>query len=180
MPGARADFLSHGPDLPLLQCARARAEGIELPDGHAGLLDCLFCCSSMRRLSQVLLTACTAQKIPHMIAGGCWCSWGVGVQNMAREYLPRSSLARAAGDGLLRLQARSSYKCHLMQHPLHDWMPTVFPLAGVGRRACWRHLSCWPHNRYKLSCSHRGRQRLRCQVLRILPALCVGHAWQMA
>lgn len=51
---------------------------------------------------------------------------------MAREYLPRSALARAAGDGLLRLQARSNYKCHLMQHPLHDWMPTVFPLAGVG------------------------------------------------
>jgi hypothetical protein len=31
-------------------------------------------------------------------------SWGVGVQNMAREYLPRSALARASGDGLLRLQ----------------------------------------------------------------------------
>lgn len=30
---------------------------------------------------------------------------GVGVQNMAREYLPRSSSARGAGDGLLRLQA---------------------------------------------------------------------------
>ena len=59
------------------------------------------------------------------------CSWGVGVQNMAREYLPRSALARASGDGLLRLQARSSYKCHLMQHPLHDWMPAIFPLAGA-------------------------------------------------
>ena len=58
-------------------------------------------------------------------------SWGVGVQNMAREYLPRSALARAAGDGLLRLQARASYKCHLMQHPLHDWMPAIFPLAGA-------------------------------------------------
>ena len=38
-------------------------------------------------------------------------SWGVGVQNMAREYLPRSSSARGAGDGdgLLRLQARPSW-----------------------------------------------------------------------
>ena len=51
-------------------------------------------------------------------------------QNMAREYLPRSALARASGDGMLRLQARSSYKCHLMQHPLHDWMPAAFPMAG--------------------------------------------------
>lgn len=50
---------------------------------------------------------------------------------MAREYLPRSALARAAGDGLLRLQARASYKCHLMQHPLHDWMPAIFLLAGA-------------------------------------------------
>ena len=25
------------------------------------------------------------------------------------------------------VQARASYKCHLMQHPLHDWMPAVFP-----------------------------------------------------
>lgn len=31
-------------------------------------------------------------------------SWGVGVQNMAREYLPRSAFARASGDSLLRLQ----------------------------------------------------------------------------
>ncbi|CAL5223288.1 g5776 [Coccomyxa viridis] len=62
-------------------------------------------------------------------AGWIQRSWGVGVQNMAREYLPRSALARAAGDGLLRLQARASYKCHLMQHPLHDWMPAIFPLA---------------------------------------------------
>ena len=52
-------------------------------------------------------------------------------QNMAREYLPRSALARASGDGMLRLQARSSYKCHLMQHPLHDWMPAAFPMAGA-------------------------------------------------
>ncbi len=29
------------------------------------------------------------------------------------------------------VQARSSYKCHLMQHPLHDWMPTAFPPPGV-------------------------------------------------
>jgi hypothetical protein len=35
-------------------------------------------------------------------------SWGVGVQNMAREYLPRSCSARRGdGDGLLRLQARA-------------------------------------------------------------------------
>ena len=61
---------------------------------------------------------------------------------MAREYLPRSALARAAGDGLLRLQARASYKCHLMQHPLHDWMPAIFPLAGA--ILCWLTLAEGP------------------------------------
>ena len=34
-------------------------------------------------------------------------SWGVGVQNMAREYLPRSVARQVSGDGLLRLQVQS-------------------------------------------------------------------------
>lgn len=47
--------------------------------------------------------------------------WGVGVQNLSREYLP--STCEGHGDGLLRLQARNSYKCHKMLHPLTDWIP---------------------------------------------------------
>lgn len=34
-------------------------------------------------------------------------SWGVGVQNMAREYLPRSVARQVSGDGLLRMQVQS-------------------------------------------------------------------------
>ncbi len=43
-------------------------------------------------------------------------SWGVGVQNMAREYLPRSALRRASGDGLLRLQVRSQRIRNIIRH----------------------------------------------------------------
>ncbi|KAK9806886.1 hypothetical protein WJX72_006324 [[Myrmecia] bisecta] len=50
--------------------------------------------------------------------------WGVGVQNLAREYLPRAARDFLSGDRQLRIQARSSYKDHLMHHPLSDWMPT--------------------------------------------------------
>jgi myogenesis-regulating glycosidase len=61
-------------------------------------------------------------------------SWGVGVQNMAREYLPRaggaaetpsalSSRPAAGGDGQLRVQARASYRCPRVSHPLADWAP---------------------------------------------------------
>jgi hypothetical protein len=65
-------------------------------------------------------------------------AWGVGVQNMTREYLPREARgveagaaggggarrrARAdVGDGQLRLQARSTYKCPRVIHPLADWL----------------------------------------------------------
>ncbi|GBG63182.1 hypothetical protein CBR_g36951 [Chara braunii] len=50
-------------------------------------------------------------------------SWGVGVQNLSKEYLPLT--CRGNGDGMLRLQARHSYKCHRMNHPLHDWIPNL-------------------------------------------------------
>lgn len=48
-------------------------------------------------------------------------TWGVGVQNLSREYLPYES--RGTGDGKLRLQARSTYRCKEMLHPLRDWAP---------------------------------------------------------
>ena len=41
---------------------------------------------------------------------------------------------------VLAVQARSSYKCHLMQHPLHDWMPTAFPPPGASH--CALHSLC--------------------------------------
>lgn len=47
--------------------------------------------------------------------------WGVGVQNMSREYLPKG--AHVSGDGLLRVQARGNYVCESMHHPLRDWLP---------------------------------------------------------
>jgi hypothetical protein len=57
-------------------------------------------------------------------------SFGVGVQNMSREYLPRSS-SMNGGDGLLRLQARASYDCPIVSHPLKDWLPRLpTPAAG--------------------------------------------------
>lgn len=48
-------------------------------------------------------------------------SWGVGVQNMAREYLPRSAAARATGDGFLRLQVRCLLLCSSHHTPHEDW-----------------------------------------------------------
>ncbi len=63
-------------------------------------------------------------------------SWGVGVQNMTREYLPLTVDGaghhlpgddgigiKQSGDGMLRLQARRDYECHIMKHPLSDWKP---------------------------------------------------------
>lgn len=51
--------------------------------------------------------------------------WGVGIQNATRELLPltlgHARVARAGSDGLLRVQARSSYEDRAMQHPLREW-----------------------------------------------------------
>ena len=58
---------------------------------------------------------------------GGWAArrWGVGIQNATRELLPLTSghgrVARAGCDGLLRVQARSSYKGTKMEHPLKEW-----------------------------------------------------------
>ena len=64
-------------------------------------------------------------------SGGLRRAWGVGVQNVAREYLPRASTVAASpsststlatgGDGQLRIQARASYRCPRISHPLSDW-----------------------------------------------------------
>ena len=62
----------------------------------------------------------------HAATGGVKRSWGVGVQNMAREYLPReaggAATRRGRGDGQLRLQARATYRCPRVSHPLADWL----------------------------------------------------------
>lgn len=51
--------------------------------------------------------------------------WGVGIQNATRELLPltkgHGKIARAGQDGLLRIQARSSYVDASMEHPLKHW-----------------------------------------------------------
>lgn len=51
--------------------------------------------------------------------------WGVGIQNATRELLPltqgHARVARAGCDGLLRIQARSTYEDLGMEHPLKDW-----------------------------------------------------------
>lgn len=51
--------------------------------------------------------------------------WGVGIQNAARELLPltqeHARVSRNGTDGLLRIQARSSYQDHKMIHPLKEW-----------------------------------------------------------
>ena len=57
-------------------------------------------------------------------------SWGVGVQNMAREYLPRSVARRASGDGLLRLQVRTSCSC---MAPLVIDLPVSLELGPAHR-----------------------------------------------
>ncbi|CAI7922269.1 unnamed protein product, partial [Closterium sp. NIES-53] len=51
-------------------------------------------------------------------------SWGTGVQNLARESLP--AVENGTGDGMLRLQARASYRTVEMLHPLRDWMPALW------------------------------------------------------
>lgn len=69
-------------------------------------------------------------------------AWGVGVQNMTREYLPLTAHGagghlqedavgdRHSGDGVLRLQARRDYQCHVMKHPLSDWKPEHLQTGG--------------------------------------------------
>ena len=44
------------------------------------------------------------------------------------------NVAEGVVRGLLEVvvvQARASYKCHMMQHPLHNWMPAAFPPPGA-------------------------------------------------
>ena len=57
-------------------------------------------------------------------------AWGVGIQNAVREELPRMASWSNPGDGLLRLQARDSFECSRVRHPLSDWMP-----AGLADKA---------------------------------------------
>jgi hypothetical protein len=54
-------------------------------------------------------------------------AWGVGIQNAVREELPRTDSWANRGDGLLRLQARDSFECRRVRHPLSDWMPQRLP-----------------------------------------------------
>lgn len=61
-------------------------------------------------------------------------SWGVGVQNMAREYLPRSALRRTSGDGLLRLQVRSQTIRNL--GTLRTGRPCEWPCCMARTRGC--------------------------------------------
>lgn len=59
-------------------------------------------------------------------------SWGTGVQNLTKEYLPSHCVGH--GDGLLHLQARSSYLCAEMLHPLRDWVPALSEASLQGTR----------------------------------------------
>jgi len=52
-------------------------------------------------------------------------SWGVGIQNMSREYLPADAMKRARCDGLLRLQARTEYNDLDISHPMVNWETTI-------------------------------------------------------
>ncbi|CAI5973838.1 unnamed protein product [Closterium sp. NIES-64] len=63
---------------------------------------------------------------PHVGPHDGWIqrSWGTGVQNLARESLP--AVENGTGDGMLRLQARASYRTVEMLHPLRDWMPAMW------------------------------------------------------
>ncbi|CAI5536973.1 unnamed protein product [Closterium sp. Naga37s-1] len=63
---------------------------------------------------------------PHVGPHDGWIqrSWGTGVQNLARESLPAAE--NGTGDGMLRLQARASYRTVEMLHPLRDWMPAMW------------------------------------------------------
>lgn len=59
-------------------------------------------------------------------------TWGTGVQNLTKEYLP--SACKGHGDGKLRLQARTAYRCPEMLHPLRDWSPPALE-GGAGGTA---------------------------------------------
>eukprot|EP00897_Mesotaenium_endlicherianum_P009994 jgi/Mesen1/9022/ME000565S08339 len=60
-------------------------------------------------------------------------TWGTGVQNLTKEYLPAK--CQGHGDGKLRLQARASYVSREMLHPLRDWMPPLLQGASSGESA---------------------------------------------
>jgi len=51
-------------------------------------------------------------------------SWGVGIQNMSKEYLPKDAHL-SQGDGMLRLQARGDYMDFDVDHPMLDWKETM-------------------------------------------------------
>ena len=53
--------------------------------------------------------------------------WGVGVQNLTREYLPREKGGANGHCGQLRLQSRESYEIPGVHHPLRDWGPWLHP-----------------------------------------------------
>lgn len=47
---------------------------------------------------------------------------------MRREYLPlnvANLMGYRSGDGMLRLQARKTYRSMGMRHPLEDWRPAL-------------------------------------------------------
>jgi len=60
-------------------------------------------------------------------------SWGVGIQNFTRQILPLGASERR-GDGLLRLQARSSYESRRIDHPLSGWLSPLAAGADGARR----------------------------------------------
>eukprot|EP00850_Spirogloea_muscicola_P006760 SM000032S12144 [mRNA] locus=s32:710768:722399:- [translate_table: standard] len=74
-------------------------------------------------------------------------SWGTGVQNLTKEYLP--SRCDGSGDGLLRIQARSSYFCHDMLHPLRDWMPPILEDNNQGMRSVSLRFALCAHENVK-------------------------------
>ena len=65
------------------------------------------------------------------------------------------------------VQARASYKCHMMQHPLHNWMPAAFPPPCAPFQPCsFTHLPAessvvdsfiqgWLRPRHMHCCSYR-------------------------
>jgi hypothetical protein len=59
-------------------------------------------------------------------------SWGVGIQNFTRQILPLPA-EEQRGDGLLHLQARSTYESRRIAHPLSSWQaPDGARAAGGG------------------------------------------------
>jgi len=59
--------------------------------------------------------------------------WGTGVQNAAKVVLPLTTKESKfkAHDGVLRLQARESYKCKHVGHPLSEWDPNASGEEGA-------------------------------------------------